>query len=133
MDLINLLLRLSSIAILIIILYQTFLSKRGGPKHIFWGKVSMFLGILLVILVAIRGFHHNAALDIWYIVHLLLGTVFFIIFFITIFLGYRANTKKHHQKKDKMSLHGVMARITLYLLVFTLTVGILSVTMTNVN
>ncbi len=120
MDFINWTLRLSSIAILILIFVQ-FAKSKWTKSHITRGKWVMALGIIIFICIVIRGWN-NEHITRAYIMHLLSGAPFFIFLFMTGRYGYL--TKYVNEKY--MKAHRLSAYATLVSLVVTLVLGIIS-------
>lgn len=122
MNIVNMLLRVSSILVLAAVIYQIYWSKPGNKFHRRIGAISMALGVIIMGATAIRAAHHHEGMSLVYGMHSLYGTLFFVSLFITGYLGWRARTNRRFARP-----HGRMGEVTLCLLAFTLVVGIISV------
>ncbi len=121
MDFINWTLRLSSIAILILIFAQ-FRYSKGDRPHAKRGKLTAILGVIIFICIVIRGLH-NEHFTTAYLFHLLSGAPFFIFLFMTVRYGHLT----YNSNEEYMMRHKVCAYLTLVSLVVTLIMGIVSV------
>ncbi|HEY4477648.1 MAG TPA: hypothetical protein VJB09_00025 [Candidatus Paceibacterota bacterium] len=113
-------LRISSFAILILTLAQFLVKEKGNPTHIVRGKIILGLGLLILVCVTIRGMQ-NENFNIVYSFHLLIGTLFFIALMLTGVFGYLSLTKEWYIMHHKFSAYA-----TMFLLVVTLVLGIIS-------
>ena len=117
---IDILLRVASVVIFCLLFHQIYLSKGGGYRHETFGKVAMGVGILLVIFVAIRGSREDT-LSPLYILHLILGGLFFLALFATGVLGWKTRLNR-----ELVFYHHVAAVTTMILLLLTVVVGVIS-------
>ena len=118
---VNVLLRAFSIIIALVLAHQLFFSKGGSKRHNALGKVAVLIGAVLVVLVVIRGARHET-MATFYIVHLIVGGSFFAGLFATGFFGWKAD-----RTGEGIVLHRCFARITGFLLLLTLVVGVAAV------
>jgi uncharacterized membrane protein len=115
-------LRIASGALFLIIVYQLFWSKKGSQRHQFFGKVARVLGVILAIVITIRGLANGEKFTFMYGVHLVLGFFFLFFLFKTIQLGIKVANKQVHLT----DLHKRYAWATLLSIVTTIGVGIFS-------
>lgn len=123
MNTVNIILRIASIIILVILFHQFFLSKKNNTRHQKWGRVARFTGVVLAIVVIIRGFNDvikKGEITFIYGVHLFFGLLFFIFLFSTIKLGIKVAKKEVYFK----SRHRRHAKATSFFLLLTLGMGI---------
>lgn len=122
LNVINYMLRGASFGIFFLILYQIFISKKGSYWHIFTGRTAMVFGILIFVLISIRGFTKETAMTNVYAAHLVIGTLFFFSLLMTGYTGYKLKRKVSRFKK----IHRRYAIATLVFLLLTVAVGIIS-------
>ncbi|MDP9249014.1 MAG: hypothetical protein M3M85_00680 [bacterium] len=120
-------LRLASVVIAVVLAYQMFFTKRGGLWHRRVGALAMLCGIVLVVLVAIRGAQQETFSGL-YITHLLIGGIFFLCLFYAGISGWKLHRSKGTEDTSLSAPvgHVITAYATMYLLVATLIFGVLS-------
>ena len=119
MKIVNLLTQIFSGAIFLFVVYQIFVSNKGSVRHILMGKTLMILGILIFVLITIRGFARTGPMTSGYFLHLLTGFPFFFVFFMTGYTGFQARKKTRF-----IRIHRRYAYTTFIFLLITLIVGI---------
>ena len=85
------------------------------------GKGTMAVGALLVVLVFMRGLHHEGEVSFLYGVHLLVGSAFFISLFGAGLYGWKAFEDGNYGR-----IHHRYAKVVLPSLVMTLIFGLFS-------
>ena len=114
-------LRVSSFAIFVLIIYQLFVSKRGSAIHQITGWTTFGFGILITIVVIIRGIHFYPTVSFAYFVHIVTGLLFFFFLFKAVSLGIKSRRDKKFARA-----HGRYAWATFWSLIFTIGIGIIS-------
>ena len=117
MKYVNWTLWVSSATIILIFIHQL-LTKNGTKRHRTMGYIGMAVGVIIFIVVSIRGFANKETFNLAYAVHLLSGFPFFYLIFRT---GYLGHTSKYDSRYAKR--HRRVAKITAILLAITLLVG----------
>ncbi len=116
----DILLRVASVAIFLLILYQLFWSKGGSALHVFTGIATLCCGFLIIVLVSIRGAKQET-MSVIYAIHLALGSLFFFFLFLTAIFGFASRTKVFY-----VHSHQKAGKLTLWFLLGTLVLGIFS-------
>lgn len=120
MQIVNILLRLATIGILLIVVYQLFFSKKGSLKHILFGKWALFFEMVIAVTVTIRGMQQEIFTPV-YVLHLFVGGLFFLAISATGVTGFMS-------KKNSaiVYLHKFFAWTTFWVLILTILLGIFS-------
>lgn len=117
---VDLLLRVASVAVLVILLHQVYWSRGGSKNHNAAGLAAMGIGALLAVLVTVRGLQQESV-GFLYALHLLSGGAFFAALFTSGILGWRARGGKRFART-----HHFVGKVTLATLFATLVVGVIS-------
>jgi geranylgeranyl pyrophosphate synthase len=122
MHVINYALRGASMGIFLVMIFQIFISRKGSYWHIFAGKTAMLFGVLILLLITIRGYTKETSMTALYVIHLIIGFIFFFSLFMTGFTGYKLRKKKASYKK----FHSRYAKATFISLLCSVAFGIIS-------
>ncbi|MFZ2149586.1 MAG: hypothetical protein WAV15_00280 [Minisyncoccia bacterium] len=120
-------LRVVSGVVLLVLLHQMYVPELGGRRHRAGGVIAMFWGVVLMVLVAIRGAQQES-FSALYITHLVVGGIFFLCLFATGFLGWKLH-QSNQMKTTSLFLplgHWLAAKGTFYALLATLLLGVSS-------
>lgn len=85
------------------------------------GYIAMIFGVIIFVVVTIRGFANKETFTVAYAVHLLAGFPFFYLIFRTGYLGHRSKTDVTFARR-----HRRCARLTATLLAITLVIGLIA-------
>ncbi len=123
MHTVNMILRISSVLILIILAIQIFSKKKGTTLHKFLGWVAMVLGVVILVTITIRGIANKEPFTAMYGTHLFLGGLFLYCLYKTIQRGIQVSQNKIYFKNS----HRRYAKASWVLLICTLLMGVASV------
>lgn len=116
-------LRISSVLIVIILAIQIFSKKKGTTLHKVLGWIAMLLGVVILITITIRGIANKEPFTAMYGTHLFLGVIFLYCLYKTIQRGIQVSRNKIYFKNS----HRRYAKASWVLLICTLLMGVASV------
>ncbi len=120
MQIVNIVLRLATTALLLTVIYQLFISKKGSLKHILFGKWALFFEGVIAVTVTIRGMQQEVFTPV-YILHLIVGGLFFLAISATGVTGFMSK-----KNTAVVYLHKFFAWVTFWVLLLTILLGIFS-------